>query len=135
VWIDEDGSALNVTGDVRHLQRRLSDWLKQQAKHDLAAASTAYARAMEVKIRRITIRDQSSRWGSCSSDGSLSYSWRLVLAPAFVLDYVAAHEVAHLRHMDHSPRYWRLVLTHCLRAKEAQHWLKRHGSLLHRYVP
>jgi predicted metal-dependent hydrolase len=88
---------------------------------------------MEVKFHRITVRDQSSRWGSCSSAGSLSYSWRLILAPPFVLDYVAAHEVAHLKHMNHGTRYWRLVLTHCRHAKEAQHWLRRRGGELHRY--
>jgi predicted metal-dependent hydrolase len=134
VWHDAHESTINVAGEAQHLPRRLRDWLKQQAKRDLGIASLAYAEAMEVKIRRITVRDQSSRWGSCSAEGHLSYSWRLVLAPEFVLDYVAAHEVAHLRHMDHSPRYWRLVLAHCQRAREAQQWLKRNGALLHRYM-
>jgi predicted metal-dependent hydrolase len=134
VWLDADGSTINVAGEARHLPRRLCDWLKRQAKVDLTSASLAYAEAMAVKVRRISIRDQSSRWGSCSAEGNLSYSWRLVLAPEFVLDYVAAHEVGHLKHMDHSSRYWRLVLAHCPRAKEAQHWLKCHGPLLHRYA-
>jgi predicted metal-dependent hydrolase len=133
VWRDEETSSLNVAGDLPHLARRLEDWLKQQARQDLLAASERYAEAMDLKFRRITVRDQSSRWGSCSTDGHLSYSWRLILAPPFVLDYVAAHEVAHLKHMNHGTRYWRLVLTHCPRAKEAQHWLKRHGAELHRY--
>jgi predicted metal-dependent hydrolase len=133
VWFDQATSALHIAGDPTHLPRRLRDWLRQQAKRDLTAASLAYAQAMDVKFHRITVRDQSSRWGSCSAGGNLSYSWRLILAPAFVLDYVAAHEVAHLKHMNHGTRYWRLVLSHCPRAKEAQHWLRRRGSELHRY--
>jgi len=131
VWCD--GGNIHVAGDAAHLSRRLRDWLKQQAKQDLANASLRYAQAMDVGFRRITLRDQSSRWGSCSAGGNLSYSWRLVLAPPFVLDYVAAHEVAHLKHMNHGQSYWRLVLTHCPQAKEAEHWLRRNGAGLHRY--
>jgi predicted metal-dependent hydrolase len=133
VWHDHENASLRVAGDLSHLPRRLRDWLKHEAKQELAAASLAYAKTMEVTFRRITVRDQSSRWGSCSTDGNLSYSWRLILAPPFVLDYVAAHEVAHLKYMNHGARYWRLVLSHCPRAKEALHWLRRHGSALHRY--
>ena len=89
---------------------------------------------MEVKFHRITVRDQSSRWGSCSSAGSLSYSWRLILTPSYVLDYVAAHEVAHLKHHDHGPRFWRLVLSHCREASRAKAWLKTNGQDVHRIV-
>jgi predicted metal-dependent hydrolase len=130
---DEEGAILHVAGELAHLPRRILDWLKLEAKRDLAARSQHYAQAMDVRFRRITVRDQSSRWGSCSADGNLSYSWRLILAPAYVLDYVAAHEVAHLKHMNHGQRYWRLVLGHCCEARRAQHWLRRHGSELHRY--
>ena len=100
-----------VPGEPPHVPRRLLDWLKAAAKTDLTAASQHYAEMMGVSYRRITIRDQKTRWGSCSASGDLSYSWRLILAPGYVLDYVAAHEVAHLKHLDHSPRFWRLVLT------------------------
>ena len=133
VWCSGEDTSINVAGDAAHLARRLRDWLKLQAKQDLTAASSRYAQAMEVKFRRISLRDQSSRWGSCSAQGTLSYSWRLVLAPPFVLDYVAVHEVAHLKHMNHGRHYWRLVLTHCPHAQQAQHWLRRHGAELHRY--
>jgi predicted metal-dependent hydrolase len=133
VWRDDAASSLNVAGELAHLPRRLADWLKKEAKRDLTAASLNYAKMMEVKFHRVTVRDQASRWGSCSAGGNLSYSWRLILAPSFVLDYVAAHEVGHLKHMNHGARYWRLVLTHCPHAKEAQHWLRRHGAELHRY--
>ncbi|MBL8905690.1 MAG: M48 family metallopeptidase [Rhizobiales bacterium] len=122
-----------VPGDAAHFKRRLTDWLKREAKRDLLAASDRHARSMRVTFRKLSIRDQASRWGSCSADGSLSYSWRLVLAPPHVLDYVAVHEVAHLKHMNHSMRFWRLVLAHCPHAAEARDWLRRHGASLHRY--
>ena len=88
---------------------------------------------MNVEFSALTVRDQSSRWGSCSAARALSYSWRLVLAPRYVLDYVAAHEVAHIQEMNHGPRFWRLVLTHCKKAKEARNWLKHEARDLHRY--
>ncbi len=127
-------AAVIVSGDEAHLARRLVDWLKAQAKRDLVTASEFYAAAMGVKFNRLSVRDQKSRWGSCSSDGTLSYSWRLILAPPFVLDYVAAHEVAHLKHMNHSRNFWRLVLTHCPYAGRAKSWLKAHGAELHAYA-
>jgi predicted metal-dependent hydrolase len=127
-------AAVIVSGDEAHLARRLVEWLKSQAKRDLLAASEFYAAAMGVKFHRLSVRDQKSRWGSCSSDGTLSYSWRLILAPPFVLQYVAAHEVAHLKHMNHSRSFWRLVLTHCPHAGRAKTWLKAHGAELHAYA-
>ncbi len=127
-------NAVIVAGDAEHLRRRLIDWLKAQARRDLLQASEVYAAAMGVKFHRLSVRDQKSRWGSCTSDGTLSYSWRLILAPAFVLDYVAAHEVAHLRHMNHGRGFWRLVLSHCPHASRAKTWLKKHGGELHAYA-
>jgi predicted metal-dependent hydrolase len=128
---DEDLKLLHVPGGANHMKRRLVDWLKAEAAHDLDVASTRYARAMDAEFRKLNVRDQKSRWGSCSSDGVLSYSWRLILAPSFVLDYVAAHEVAHLREMNHSTRFWRLVLKHCPDSRAAMAWLKRNGARLH----
>lgn len=124
---------LVVAADVAHIPRRIADWLKGEARRDLAAASSAHAEAMGTRYRRLTLRDPASRWGSCTAAGHLSYSWRLVLAPAFVLDYVAVHEVAHLIEMNHSARFWRLVRAHAPRAEEARRWLKAHGPGLHRY--
>jgi predicted metal-dependent hydrolase len=126
-------AAVIVSGDEAHLPRRLADWLKAEAKRDLVKASEFYAAAMGASFHRLSVRDQKSRWGSCSSDGVLSYSWRLVLAPPYVLDYVAAHEVAHLRHMNHGRGFWRLVLTHCPHAGRAKSWLKLNGAALHAY--
>ncbi|MCA3562147.1 MAG: M48 family metallopeptidase [Aestuariivirga sp.] len=134
VTADRDRLYIDVPGDPAHLKRRLHDFLKAEARADLTKASAKYAALMGVKFRRIAIRDQRSRWGSCSASGDLSYSWRLILAPGYVLDYVAAHEVAHLRHLDHSPRFWRLVRTHCPDAARARNWLRLHGQDVHRVV-
>jgi predicted metal-dependent hydrolase len=131
---DRDANTLHVPGGEAHWKRRLTDWLKREAEKDLRHASLHYAEKMGVTFSRLTVRDQKSRWGSCSHDGALSYSWRLVLAPDFVLDYVAAHEVAHLKEMNHGPRFWRLVLTHCAKTREAKRWLKAHGHQLHHMI-
>ena len=125
---------IHVPGEPAHVPRRLRDWLKQVARAELTQASQIYADAMGVSYRRISIRDQKSRWGSCSAAGDLSYSWRLILTPSYVLDYVAAHEVAHLKHHDHGPRFWRLVLSHCPDASRAKTWLKTNGQDVHRIV-
>ncbi|MGB7256507.1 MAG: SprT family zinc-dependent metalloprotease [Pseudolabrys sp.] len=134
VEIGDDGEReLCVAGEVPHIARRVSDFLKREAKRDLEAASRRAAEQLGVRIKRVSIRDQSSRWGSCSTTGVLSYSWRLILAPAFVLDYLAAHEVAHLIEMNHSRRFWRLVERVCPNVTRAKTWLDAHGTDLHRY--
>ena len=136
VWIETGESIeplLCVAGQAPHLRRRLRDFLKREAKRDLEAASARAASALGVSIKRVSIRDQSSRWGSCSTTGVLSYSWRLILAPPFVLDYLAAHEVAHLIEMNHSRGFWRLVERICPHMTRAKSWLDAHGTELHRY--
>ena len=134
VSVDDETRVIAVPGASPHVKRRLTEWLKRQAEKDLHEASRRYAAAMNVTVKRLSVRDQKSRWGSCNSDGVLSYSWRLIMAPPMVLDYVAAHEVAHLREMNHGPRFWRLVLSHCTSARTAKAWLKQHGQTLHRMV-
>ena len=116
-----------------HRRAPRARFLKREAKGDLEAASRAAADRLGVRIKRVSIRDQSSRWGSCSTTGVLSYSWRLILAPPFVLDYLAAHEVAHLVEMNHSRRFWRLVERICPHVTRAKTWLDVHGADLHRY--
>ena len=136
VWTEagDDGTQmLCVAGDRAHLARRVGDYLKRAAKHDLQAACRRYAADLGVAVKRVSVRDQSSRWGSCSSTGVLSFSWRLILAPPFVLDYLAAHEVAHLVEMNHSRRFWRLLLRLCPATHRAKVWLNVHGPDLHRY--
>jgi predicted metal-dependent hydrolase len=109
------------------------DFLKREARRDLQKAAERYADMLDVKVKRLSIRDQSSRWGSCTSSGSLSFSWRLILAPPFVLDYLAAHEVAHLVEMNHSPRFWKVVARICNHVERAKRWLDAEGNDLHRY--
>jgi predicted metal-dependent hydrolase len=131
----ETGETLRlvVPGGLDHVPRRVADWLKAEARRDLLARSRHHAEAMEARFSRVSVRDTVSRWGSCSTDGNLSYSWRLILTPPFVLDYVCAHEVAHLKHMNHGPRFWALVERHAPRMDEARAWLKREGARLQRY--
>ena len=124
---------LYVAGEHEHAPRRLLDWLKRQAHLDLNARVEHHAKRLDLAPKRIFVRDQTTRWGSCSTSGALSFSWRLVLAPPFVLDYLAAHEAAHLAHMNHGPRFWALVERTTPRHREAQAWLRKHGASLHRY--
>src|SRR6201996_1597177 len=136
VWSETRDSGekiLCVAGDGDHVERRVLDFLKREARRDLQKASESYAGELGVKVKRLSIRDQSSRWGSCTSAGSLSFSWRLILAPPFVLDYLAAHEVAHLVEMNHSPRFWKVVAKICPSVERAKKWLDTYGNDLHRY--
>lgn len=136
VWSErgaDDAPLLCVAGDVAHTARRVKDYLKREARRDVTSAVRRYADELGVKVVRIGVRDQSSRWGSCNSDGVLSFSWRLILAPPFVLDYLAAHEVAHLVEMNHSQRFWRVVARICPEMDRAKAWLVVHGNDLHRY--
>lgn len=124
---------LVVSGPLEHAPRRLKDWLVAEALRDLDTRVAYHARVLGLRARRISLRDQKSRWGSCSSTGQLSFSWRLIMAPSLVLDYVAAHEVAHLAEMNHGPRFWRLVISTMPAMDEAKVWLRCHGADLYRY--
>jgi len=124
---------LRVSGRAEHAPRRLRDWLFEEARRDLDARVLHHARILGVAPKRITVRDQASRWGSCSTTGVLSFSWRLILAPSRILDYVAAHEVAHLVEMNHGPRFWALVTRAVPSMKEAKGWLQLYGLDLHQY--
>lgn len=138
VWVESAAGgpaamSLCVSGPAAHVNRRVRDYLRREAKSDLEAAVGAHSRTVKRAVLAINLRDGQSRWGSCSSRGTLNFSWRLILAPAFVLDYLAAHEVAHLVHMDHSPAFWRLAGTLSPKLAQAEAWLKAHGSGLHRF--
>ncbi len=136
VWTEPGGDEVNrlcVSGEAPHIARRVRDFLKREAKRDLTEATRKHAAALGVEIQKIGVRDTMSRWGSCSSDGALSYSWRLIFAPAFVLDYLAAHEVAHRRELNHSRRFWMIVDQLTPDRHRAEMWLKSHGNSLHRY--
>ena len=139
VWIElVDGARsatprLCVGGDAPFLARRVQDFLIREARLDLGRAVASHTASLGVKARRITLRDTSSRWGSCSSSGGLNFSWRLVMAPPFVLDYLAAHEVAHLKHMDHSEAFWAATARLVPDYRRAEAWLKAHGVGLMRF--
>lgn len=121
---------LLVPGDAAHQARRLTDWLKDEALADLEIRSAYHAARLGVTIKAIRMREQKSRWGSCSSTGNINYNWRLILAPPFVLDYVAAHEVAHLVEMNHSAAFWAAVKKTMPDMERGRAWLKAHGREL-----
>lgn len=128
----EDGApALLVPGADDHISRKLTSWLKGLARQDLTERTEIHARTIGKKISALSIRDTKSRWGSCASNGRLSFSWRLVLAPPDILDYVAAHEVAHLEEMNHSARFWALCEKLAPQTPQARLWLKENGTHLH----
>ncbi|MCP1336461.1 M48 family metallopeptidase [Futiania mangrovi] len=127
------GGALLVRGPADAVPRRVGAFLRALARDRLAAAANAHAAALEAPLNAIRLSDPKSRWGSCSSRGVLSFSWRLVFTPSAVLDYVAAHEVAHLHEMNHGPRFWALVERRVPDWKRHRDWLKREGAGLHRY--
>jgi len=136
VSVEENSEGLPqlvVSGEPDHAPRRLQDWLIGQARSDLEKRVAWHAANLNLKPRDIAVRDQVSRWGSCSTTGMLSFSWRLVLAPPLILDYVAAHEVAHLAEMNHGPRFWALVRKTMPRMDEAKQWLQVYGMDLHRF--
>jgi predicted metal-dependent hydrolase len=122
-----------VNGECDHAPRRFSDWLRGEVRKDISVSVAKHAKTLQCTPKRIAIRDQATRWGSCSTSGTLSFSWRLIFAPPFVLDYVAAHEVAHLCEMNHGPRFWRLVRDAVPGMQKARIWLKAHGAELHRF--
>lgn len=129
--IEGDPQILSLPGDPETIGRRAERFLRKLAREDLTRAVEEYCAALGVDARRVSVKDTRTRWGSCTSDGSLAFSWRLILAPPDVLDYVAAHECAHLLEMNHSARFWAHV-SHCRPAwKRERAWLKRHGSGLH----
>jgi predicted metal-dependent hydrolase len=127
------GGEIRVKGAAEHIARRVRDHLVRLARQELSRRARLYAARIGRPVARVAVRDTRSRWGSCSASGSLSFSWRLVLAPEMVIDYVVAHEVAHLAEMNHGPRFWRLLRT--LEPDDAtpRAWLRRHRSRLMSY--
>jgi predicted metal-dependent hydrolase len=141
VWLEEgapdqaDTPLLCVNAEAPFVPRRVRDFLVKEASRDIKTAVECHTRKLGVAPRRITLRDTTSRWGSCSSSGALNFSWRLIMAPHFVLDYLAAHESAHLLHMNHSAAFWAAVARLTADTARAEAWLKAHGSGLLRFGP
>jgi predicted metal-dependent hydrolase len=127
---DERGPLMIVHGDRVHLPRRIADFLKREAKREIEALVVKHAGAVGKRARAIRFKDTSSRWGSCTSDGNLSFSWRIMMAPSPVINYLVAHEVAHLKEMNHGPKFWKLCEQLCPDTERCKDWLKRNGGAL-----
>ena len=127
-WL-QDGE-LHVSGAPEFLRRRVTDFLRAEALRRLSELVVAKTATLGVTTRRVAVKDTRSRWGSCAVDGSLAFSWRLVMTPEFVQDYVAAHEVAHLKYMNHGKRFWNLVDRLTPHAAAAIPWLRAEGFRL-----
>jgi predicted metal-dependent hydrolase len=124
------GDTLLVPDDARVGAAALERWFRRAAQREIAPRLDAATAALGCSYSALTIRNQRTRWGSCSSSGSMSFNWRLLLAPEPVLDYVVWHEACHLRVMDHTPAFWALVRRHCLGYEEPRRWLRREGTTL-----
>ena len=129
----EDGK-LMVSGVAEHIHRRTKDYIKKQVCDYICVKAKEVALLSGQKVGKITIRDTSSRWGSCSSTHGLSFCWRLALAPTYVLDYVIIHEVAHLSYMDHSALFWAQVKKLGGQTQKAKKWLAENGAYLHSFM-
>ena len=119
-----------MVDDEAVLRDLFERWLRRWARQDIPLRVAALAREMQLKYTRIGIRDQRSKWGSCSMQGSISLNMRLMLVPPSVCDYVITHELAHLCQLNHSARFWRIVEQHCPDYRNRQHWLREHAWLL-----
>ncbi|MGV8987592.1 MAG: M48 family metallopeptidase [Cypionkella sp.] len=128
-----EGDSLMLPGDAAQAGARTAAWLRAMARDRLAEASDHYAGLLGRRVTRLTLRDTRSRWGSCSHDGALMYSWRLIMAPPSVLRYVAAHECAHLVEMNHAPAFWAVVDRLSPGWQKERAWLHTHGQRLHAY--
>jgi predicted metal-dependent hydrolase len=128
-----EGGEINVTGRSEYLARRTMDWLKDAARREILSRVSEKTVRLGVKAGRVSLRDTRSRWGSCSKDGNLSFCWRLVMAPELVLDYVVAHEVAHISHHNHSPDFWKLADQISDDLDQGRRWLSKNAQALHRY--
>jgi len=131
VWFE--AGTLCVTGDARHLARRVTDFLRELAQRELGMRAHAMATSIGRRVLRISVRDTRTRWGSCAHDGALCFSWRLILAPSAVVDYVVAHEIAHLKHMNHGAGFWRAVEDLAPGSGAQRSWLRRNRARLLRF--
>ena len=128
-----DGDTLRVSGRPEDVPPAVEAWLRRAARAEIEPRVAEKAARLGKPHGRITLRDTTSRWGSCSAGGNLGFSWRLVLAPPQILDYVVAHEVAHLAEHNHGKRFWAHVARLCDDPEGARKWLRRNGAALHRY--
>jgi predicted metal-dependent hydrolase len=128
--LGEGGAEIHVFGAEDQTARRIADHLKKAAKAEIEPMALALAARLGRKVRSIRFKDTTSRWGSCSADGNLSFSWRIMMAPPRVIAYLVAHEVAHLSEMNHGPKFWALCRELCPDMEACRAWLKRNGAKL-----
>lgn len=121
---------LFVSGGIEHLHRRVRDFIIRLAHPYIQDKAIQMAAQLGEKPSKITLKDTSSRWGSCSSTKHLNFCWKLALAPNYVLDYIIAHEVSHLKEMNHSDKFWAVVGSLGVRRADAEIWLRKHGTNL-----
>ena len=126
-------NVLEVGGDEVFLHRRVKDYIIKQAKTEFFNRSQQLADKLGCKVNHVTIKDTASRWGSCSTLNNINYNWRIALAPDYVIDYLMAHEVAHLKHRNHSADFWQCVKELCPAYEQGQTWLKKFGKNLYLY--
>lgn len=130
-------TSLRIPGNQDHFSRRVRDALRSRAEADFNPIMLEKTKALSRPPTRLIITDTTSRWGSCTSHGVIRLSWRLILAPEAVLDYVISHEAAHLAHLNHSPGFWRCCQHLCTggtqQCQSARYWLRRHGHELHQW--
>lgn len=131
--VERRGGRFYVPGPEEHLSRRLTDFLKAEARREISTRAHDKAEQVGKKFKRLRIADQKTRWGSCSRSGTLSFSWRLIMTPDYVFDYIVAHEIAHLVHMNHSERFWTLCNSLTDEPFKGRHWLNINGTELMRY--
>ncbi|MBR1914957.1 MAG: M48 family metallopeptidase [Alphaproteobacteria bacterium] len=127
------GDVLFVGGDMVFLHRRVKDFIKREAKKEFLKRSKALADQIGCTLTGVTIKDTKSRWGSCSSLNHINYNWRIALAPYEVIDYLMAHEVAHLKHQDHSEAFWQALGALDKNFESGKSWLSKHGGELYLY--
>jgi hypothetical protein len=129
-WIRFGGETLEVANPDTDLRPVLERHLRKLAARELPSRLLELAARHALNVRRVTVRNQRTRWGSCSRRGTISLNWRLIQTPGFVQDYIHLHELAHLVEMNHSGRFWRQVERLCPDYRTAEHWLKQNRSLL-----
>ena len=121
---------IRMTGTGDDLRPKIEHHMRVVAATELPPKTIHFAQRHGLTVQRVTVRNQKSRWGSCSRRGTISLNWRLIQAPAFVADYIILHELMHLRQMNHSRKFWEEVGKVCPDFREAEKWLKKHSSLL-----
>lgn len=128
------GRKIIVSGEAEFFHRRVSDFLKELARKEFFNLSCQKAAQINRIVHNVCIKDTKSRWGSCSTKNNINYNWRIIMAPAYVIDYLVSHEVAHLAHPDHSPEFWHCVAFLCPDYQEGRAWLRVKGKTLYQYA-